>query len=96
MNDRLKDVNDALGRLKAETGAECLKLLEFFKIKADSADDIFLTSLTCGSSVKISGAEIDLQDRLKEIVKHRLMNSLRDMIELLENDLEKLMGEVTI
>jgi hypothetical protein len=46
--------------------------------------------------VKISGAEIDLQDRLKEIVKHRLMNSLRDMIELLENDLEKLMGEVTI
>jgi hypothetical protein len=96
MIDRLKDVNDALDRVRNESGAECLRLLEFYKISGEGSCELFANVLKVSAGVTISGPEIDLQDRLPEIVKLRAIHSLHDMIELLKIDIEKLQNPMRV
>jgi hypothetical protein len=90
MKCRIEELNAALNAVKKETGAKCLEELSFHKLNQRSADDIFQVVFGVTTSACVSGAEIDLDDRLKEIVKLRLMYSILEMVELLEDDLHKL------
>lgn len=92
MKCRIEELNAALNSLKKDSGAECLKELSFHKVNERSMDDIFLVVFGVTTSACVSGREVDLNDRLKGIVRLRLMNSITEMIELLQSDYEKLKG----
>lgn len=89
----LAKVNEAIQRIANKTDSKIVKnqvAVEFFD---DSSDYIFGGVIDGFCSYRVSGVEIHRQDtdeKLDALVKTRIEHAIRAIIDLLEDELEKL------
>ncbi len=89
----LAKVNGAIQRIAAKTGSEIMKnqvAVEFFE---DCSDYVFGGVIDGFCTYKVSGQEIHFNDAdkyLDQLVKARIVNAIREIINLLEDNIEKL------
>lgn len=95
--ETLEKLNAAIRRVARKSGSKIIRDLKMVQTNANNADYVFTGVVDAYAWYNVSGAEVSYQnndgEKMDALVRCRVENTIRSLIDLLENELDLLKGQ---